>query len=444
MGLFGNGNIFNTIKKEYEISLKKLDAKAIEKIKGGKGNPLAFFNSKFYRIFTSSMFKALNSLEKGNSRQYYKYLNQSAGDYSKRKGGNIAESMRSHADFIRDFLKKNNDENLRYSLLGIFTDIADILDNQKWKSAFKRAFGHVDKVGATNTMATALKTIYMSLVITFETIGLKLLSFEYDLHSGIDPKMSVLNIMTRHSSFMKSVVIPMIKVIAICQNLKDPLSVLNEFISDENKAVDAKKRAREAGYPYKPEENGLSVVEVFKIEQMDNSLFKNRKRSSEAVGPIAAITVAIQAMLGTGTTAGVAGGTIFGLTVSAATGTILIFSAIVILLIIAVPLSRLIIYWVNVKKVDVQKELEMQAELLSNNIVLLQEKLEKTSDKEERARLQNIINKQIEMLVKLQQDIRKYLDEEYEASIDAEKLAENDDNNRGDSDDADDEFEVAI
>jgi hypothetical protein len=446
MVLFGNGNIFNVIKKEYESDLKRLNRDVIDKMKGGKGNSLAFFNSRVYRVFTSSMFKVLNTLDKGKSRQYYNYLNQSAGDYSRRRGGNVAEQMKNHANFIENILKKEKNDNLEYSLLGIFTDIYDILEDQKWKAAFKRAFSHVDKSGATNTIVTAFKMMYLALVITFETTGLKLLSFEYDLHTGIEAEQSISNIMTKYSSFMKSVAIPMIKVICICQNIKDPLSVVNELIKDETTANDMKKKAKEAGYPYKPEENGLSAMESFRVGRMDNELF-SKSKSSES-GPMMAIIAAAKALSGgagaagaVSTAAGAAGA---GAAANPVVMTILIFAAIVILLLIAVPVARLVIYWVNVKKVDIQKELEMQAELLSNNIVQLQEKLEKTSNKEERARLQNIINKQIDMLVKLQENIKKYLDDEYEASVDAEQLAEDDDNSPGENDGTDDDFEVAI
>jgi hypothetical protein len=450
MNLFGNGSIFNIIKKEYENNLKKLNQSVIEKMKGGKGNPLAFYNSRLYRIFTSSMFKVLNTLNKGKSQQYYNYLNQSAGDYSKRKGGNIAEQMKSHVAFIEDILKKNNNDNLQYSLLGIFTDIYDILQDQKWKSAFKRAFSHVDKSGATNTIVTSFKMMYFALVITFETTGLKLLSFEYDLYTGIEAEKSIANIMETYSSFMKSVAIPMIKIICVCKNIKDPLSLVNELIKDENTANDMKKKAKEAGYPYKPEENGLSVIESFKVDQLDNTLL-SKSKSSEA-GPLAALIVAAQILSGTavggGTTAGAAiaatATVVGGSVLPPVAAAILIFAGVIIILLISVPIARLVIYWVNVKKVDIQKELEMQAELLNNNIVQLQEKLEKTSNKEERARLQNIINKQIDMLVKLQGDIKKYLNDEYEASVDAIQLAEDDDNSPGDSNEGDDDFEVAI
>jgi hypothetical protein len=369
MNLFGNGSVFNVIKKEYENNLKRLNESVIEKMKGGKGNPLAFYNSRLYKVFTSSMFKVLNTLNKGKSQQYYNYLNQSAGDYSKRKGGNVAEQMKSHAEFIKDILNKNNNDDLQYSLLGIFTDIYDILQDQKWKAAFKRAFAHVDKSGATNTIVTSFKMMYFALVITFEATGLKLLSFEYDLHTGIEAEKSIANIMERHSSFMKSVAIPMIKIICICKNIKDPLSVVNELIKNENTANDMKKKAKEAGYPYKPEENGLSIVESFKIEQLDNSLF-SKSKSSEG-GPLAVLIFAAKAILSAGgassTASAVGGGatasTLFGASVGTATtinpivATILVFAAIIILLLIAVPVARLVIYWANVKKSMFKKNL---------------------------------------------------------------------------------------
>jgi hypothetical protein len=456
MALYIGDISFKTIKKEYEDSLRKLNPDVILRNKGGKGNPLAFFNSRLYRLFTASIFKALNSLEKGKNQQYYKYINQSAGDYSKRKGGNVATQMASHAEFINSFIKKEKNENLEYSLLGIFVDIFNILEDQKWKSAFKRAFMHVDKTGATNTVVSAFKMIYIALVITFEAIGLKMLSFEYDVHTGIDPETAILNIMKLHSSFMKSVTLPMIKVICICELINDPLKMVNEIISDENTVKEAKKKAREAGYPYKVEENGLSALESFKIERMDNILC-NKNKSTES-GLLAAVTTALYSIFSTTaagsavTTAVLPGGSLAAGAAAASinpiTAAILLCSVIIILILIAIPTARLIIYWVNVKKVDIQKDLEMQAELLNNNIILLQEKLEKTTNKEERARLQNIITRQIEMLVKLQNDIRKYLDDEYEAAVDAKKEAENDENSldsNGDDDEGNnDDFEVSI
>jgi hypothetical protein len=443
---------FQLIKKEYENSLRKLNPDVIFKNKGGKSNPLTFYNSRVYKLFTASIFKALNSLEKGKNQQYYKYINQSAGDYSKRKGGNVSAQMTSHADFIEKLIKKENNENLEYSLLGIFVDIWHILENPKWKAAFKRAFAHVDKVGTTNTVASSFKMIYMALVIAFETIGLKMLSFEYDVHTGIDPETAILNIMRLHSSFMKSVVLPMIKIICVCELINDPLKTVNEIITDENTVKDAKRRAQESGYPYKFEENGLSSIESYKIEQLNN-IPLNRGKSQESIGLLAMVSEEIAKHIGIA----IVGKTVTGVAALGAGSTaaisiipaILVFSAIIIILLAAVPIARLIIYWINVTKVDMQKELELQAELLNNNIIMLQEKLEKTTNKEERARLQNIINKQIEMLVKFQNQIKKYLDDEYEASIDAKKEDENNENSQdsnGENDEtgSNDDFEVTI
>jgi hypothetical protein len=435
-----------TVKREYDFYSKMLNENTINKLKGGKGNPLAFYNSRIYRLFTSSMFKVLNSFEKGSNKEYYKYLNQSHGDYSKRKGGDIARRMASYTEFVKDILDSNNGD-LQYSLLGIFIDIYEILTDRSWISAFGRAFSHIDKTGAANTIITSFKMIYMALVITFESIGLKLVLFEYDMIQGSDPAKSIEKIMTQHSSFMKSIALPMIKIICMCRNIKDPLSAVNGLINDENKVKDAKKRAGESGYPYKPEENGLTAVESYKIEQLDNASFA---KSNEAAGPLAAVGAAVTALLGGGGGAAAAGGAgtaaVGGLSIlGLGTGlSIAVIVVMIILLIAAVPVARLVIYWLNVRKVDIEKELEMQAELLSNNITRLKEKLDKTSDKEERARLQNIIDKQIAILKKIQEDIKKYLDDDYEAAVEAQQTAEDDDSSYNAEDGGGGGFEVAI
>jgi hypothetical protein len=436
MNLFRGSIDFAAIKKEYETQLNKLNPDTITKIKGGTGNPLAFFNTRFYRLFTASMFKAFHALEKGKSQQYYKYLNQSSGDYSKRKGGNVQAQMISHAEFIADFIKKSNNENLRYSLLGIFTDIWAILKDARWVAAFKKAFSHVEKTGETNSIVSSFKMMYLALVIAFESAGIKMLSFEYDVYTGIDPEKSISNIMQTHSSFMKSVIFPVIRIICICKNIKNPLDTVNNLIKDENTVKTAKKNANESGYTYNPEENGLTSIEAFRIEQIN--------RSTEDTSLLRNIVSIIPAFFGlTGASAGVVAAGTASLPL---TGAIMTFTVVIILLIIAIPVARLIIYYINIKKVDLQKELEMQAELLNNNILQLQEKLEKTSNEDERVRLQNIINKQIEMLVDLQGKIKKYIDEEYEASVYAQQEADSDDNvqTKGDDDANDGGFEVSI
>jgi uncharacterized membrane protein YhiD involved in acid resistance len=163
---------------------------------------------------------------------------------------------------------------------------------------------------------------------------------------------------------------------------------------------------------------------------------------------VAALGLAVIKLLGiTGGTSSLAASTI---ALSPLIGALLLISLAVILVLVAVPVGRLVVYYVNMKKVDLQKEMELQAELLNNNIISLQEKLEKTSDEKERARLQNIINKQIEMLTKLQANIKKYLDEEYEASVAATQQVQTDDNvndqdaGGGDTDGNNDDFEIEI
>lgn len=450
MALFYTGPAdFDSVRREYEDCLKRFKPELIQRNKGGKGNPLAFYNSRAYKLFTASVYKAIRSLETGKNKEYAKYIFDSKGDYSKRKGGNVAAQLASHAAFLEDFLKKSGSRNLRYSLLGIFTDIWGILKNPKWTAAFKRAFSHADKTGKTNTIASSFAMIYAALAIVFEAAGIKMLSVEYDIYAGIPAEQAVLNIMKTHPAFMKSAAMPMIRVICVCLNISDPVKMVNEAIADEEAVKKAKKQAREAGYPYKSEENGLSAMEAHKIEQMDNAARSRESKSGimETLGMAASAITGVKA-------AGVAAGAtaaIYGVPVSAAAAVLILCASIVILLMCAVPVARMAIYWASVRKVDIQKELELQAELLNNNILSLQEKLEKAGSEEERAKIQNIINKQVEMLVRLQGQVKKYLDEEYEASIDAVKEAEGGDpaasEEPGDGDesgDGDGNFEVAI
>ena len=100
----------------------------------------SFFKSPSYKFIISLFKKAITKFENGENKDYYKHVYLTLGDYSKRKGyeGNIYVNMREQALYIKDYV--NEHSAAKYTILGVYADLWDILENEKWKIAFKRAF----------------------------------------------------------------------------------------------------------------------------------------------------------------------------------------------------------------------------------------------------------------------------------------------------------------
>src|SRR5574344_2105068 len=112
---------FEDIKKLYDNAQKSFT------VKGGtstKTDP-AFFKSKMYLKFLLSNYKSIQKLESGNNSKYFKLLEDSAGDYSRRKGGNISAQVRDHVTYCKNLITKN--PILKYSIVGVFCDTYDIV-----------------------------------------------------------------------------------------------------------------------------------------------------------------------------------------------------------------------------------------------------------------------------------------------------------------------------
>lgn len=388
---------FDTISKQYEAGSRNYNPDSVAKNKDS--NPAAFYSSSMYKAFMSVMYKGMRKFESGSNKEYYNYLIATNGDYSRRKGGNVYEQMRSHAEFIKQYIAKEGNKNLKNSFLQVYVDLWDILNDRDWKNAFRRAFEYSAKEG-DNSIVSSFKFIYIAAIVALESISFKVVNFEFDVHSGINPDKAAADIMLQHNAFMKSVVVPAINLICLCQNTSKPLDVVNQVASDE-RAMKNKEKAKEAA-------GLMTEVQSYSVENSFLGWVKSGAKSLYDV--FNGLASAGAKSLGMSTVSFV-----------------VIFSVAVYLVFFAIPTARLIIYYVNMHKVNMQKELELQAELLNNNILVLQEQLEKTSDEKERIRLQNIISRQIEILAKLKAKIKDDLDDEYMAAAAAEKAIENDD-----------------
>ena len=440
---------FKTIKDIYDKADKNFNPKN-HKVDSKDPNT-QIFTSKIYFKFLSMNNKTIQKALKQSNPEYYKLLDETNGDYSRRKGGKIPEQLRDHVDWAKEAIRSNS--NLKYSILGIFVDTYTILNDLKWRAAFKLAFDYCRKNGDNRTIAAAVKSLYFAMVISCETLLLKVLEIEYMISMDNDIQNATLQVQTRYPVFMKKTVVPAINLFILMTNLKDPSTYVKSIITGESKT----KRSTEN-----------FTVPVYKDEgqrSVEGAIFDTMKAAGGAIANIAASGIAAVAGLGSaafnggiGASAGAASGILTGAGASAG-GVAFLIGIIGTLWFVftIIPSIRIILYYVAIAKINVQKELALHEEMLANNIATLKQKYDNMKAGPEKEKLGEVIKKQQGMYEDLLAKIKNMASDNYnddtatdnELSSDeseSEKEADKkgkETNTDGDSDD-DDGFDVLI
>ena len=341
--------------------------------------PESFFKSPLYRSVILLMGKAIKKFESGTNKDYYKHVYITQGDYSKRKGyeGSIYDSMKEQAEYIQEYVKSHGFA--KYTILGIYSDLWDILTDSKWRIAFKKAFDYpVDE--KNRSIVDGFRLSYVALVLAFESIAVKIVDFKYALYSGIADVDAINSIQNDNASMMKNMVIPSIELITLCKNTSTPLHIVEDMIAEEEKG----KKSTESYDPTTSTEGVfsetigklMSKIVIPGISKGVSKISGLASKHPKLAIPIAAIAAAI----------------LF---------TILAFNA-----------SRMILYYVGIHKIDLEKRLEIESELIANNVNELKLKAEKASTKEERDRWNNIIAKQLEIKNNIDTKLGKRFDDD--------------------------------
>lgn len=365
---------FAKIKEAYDKADKGFNP-AKHKVSNKDPNPQAY-TSKIYFKFLAINNKTINKSLKSSNAEYYKTIMETNGDYSRRKGGNLPEQIKSHVDWARDVIAKY--PNLKYSILGVFCDTYDILNDLKWRAAFKLAFDYCKKNGDNKTIVAAIKSLYFAMVISCETTFMKVIETEYYISLGTNPEDAVSNIHEKYYTFMKKNIIPTINMIVLLRNTKDPIMYVKSYMTGESKA----KRATE-NY----------TIPMYKDEatkSAEGAIFDTMKASGGAIINIAASGLAsgfgIAAVAGKGAIAAAVG--------SNPVGWVLAIVGTLWFVITLIPSIRIIIYYAMISKTNIQKELKLHSEMLNNNIAALKEKYNNMSPGAEKDKLGEVIKKQ--------------------------------------------------
>lgn len=428
---------FKDIKDVYDKADKNFNPKKKGLDNSKEVNPQAF-TSKIYFKFLAMSSKTINKAMKSNNLDYYKIIEETNGDYSRRRGGDIAAQIKNHVDWSNDIIGKR--PSTRYSILGVFSDVYAILSDMKWRAAFKLAFEYCKKNGDTKTIISAIKNLYFGMVVSCETTLLKVIELEYDISLGKDVEEALLQLQTKYYTFMKKNIIPTINLYTLMKNINDPIQYVKNIITGESKA---KKATENFTVPMYKDEHTLSV---------EGRMWDTIKHSAGAITNL----IASSGTAALGTTAAVVGGTSLTIGGVAAFPITVIIAAIGSLWFIftLLPSIRIIIYYAMISKTNIQKELKLNEEMLRNNIAELQAKYDSMRDGPEKEKLGEIIEKQKkyyeEILGKIEDDNRNSYNDDVTVDneldrddADSDKEAEQAAGEAGD-DSSDDDFNVMI
>ena len=444
---------FNAIKAIYDKADKNFNPKN-HKVDNKDPSPQVF-TSKVYFKFLSMNNKTISKALKTANPEYYKLLEDTNGDYSRRKGGHIAEQIKAHVDWAKELVRIY--PNLKYSILGTFVDVYSILSDLRWRAAFKLAFDFCRKNGDNRTIAAAIKSLYFAMVISCETTVLKLIELEYMISLGNTPENAVLQLQTRYAVFMKKSIVPSINLFVLLKNINDPTSYVKSVINGETKA---KKSTENFTVPmYKDKAT----------KSMEGAFFDTMKAAGGAIANIAAsglaavggfIAAANTGAAGIGLGKAAAGAAAITGGSFGAGGAAFVVGVIGTLWFIftIIPSIRIILYYAAISKVNVQKELALHEEMLSNNIATLKEKYDNMKAGEAKDKLGAVIEKQQKMYEDLLAKIKNMSSDNYnddtavdnalstdesESDKEADK-AGTDTNADGDVEDVGDGFSVLI
>lgn len=380
------------IKEAYDTASKRYTVNPSD----NKGKtPESFYRSPMYKYLIGLNNKTIKRISSGPNKDYFKHIYITQGDYSKRKGyeGSIYQSMKSQTDYIIDYVKSN--PALRYTILGVYCDLWALLNNDKWKMAFKKAFSLVGN-GKKDSMVESFRLLYVSAVMAFESIAMKIVDFKFSIYSGVNPITAISNLQNSNSGIMKHIVIPAIDIVVLAMNTKIPMNIVDDMTKDENAGL----KAAENWNPNSPSEVTLSeeglIGDMFRFfGKHIPKLYKGLMEKFPWVKWVAVVALVIAGIIA------------------------------------IIPSTRSIIYFVSMQKSNFEENLEIQKELLENNISELKERLYKTSDPKERDRIQKIIDKQIDMKNNLEAKLSKNKDDEIQAELGVQSELDDDSESTG-------------
>ena len=383
-----------SIKKLYDKADKNFNPSKSMNTTDTEPSPATFQTKIWYKLY-SMVYKSAEKAKKGKNSEYYKQIDATNGDYS-RRGQGVGEQVEVTYSYIKKLIK--NDPKLQYSMCGVFCDTYENLKDLKWRAAYKLAYDTVSKNKNVKSLVGAFKLMYWTEVFACESMMLKLIELPFKAEEGLNAYDVVQNIQYRNKTFMDKVVIPGINLSAMIRGTKEPAKMVRNYIGGEKNAEKAQE----------------SMMDVHLTSEEGVFFNTLKKAAGNIVAVVTEGTAAVLALITTTTAAsGVAAsgslaafiagtgpaGLAVGATISVALCIIFLFTLI--------PTIRLIIYYSYTSEIDMVKELELHRELLENNIMSLKERYDGMRPGPEKDKLRDVIKKQEKMYKDLVEKLEK-------------------------------------
>lgn len=398
---FGNRYDIASMKKLYEKADKNFNPSKATNSTDSEPSAATFQTKIWYKLY-SMVYKSAEKLKKGKNSEYYKQIDATNGDYS-RRGQGVGEQVEVTYSYIKKLIK--NDPKLQYTMCGVFCDTYENLKDLKWRAAYKLAFDTVNKNKNVKSLVGAFKLMYWTQAFSCESMMLKLIEVPFKSEAGENVYDIVQNIQYKNREFMDKVVIPGINMNAMIRGTKDPAKLVRNYINGEKSAAKAQESmidihmTSEEGVVFETLKKAAGNIALVVTEGI-GAVGAIIGASSISGGGAGALTFALAPKIGA--TAAVAVGAAAPIaTVAAAVALCVLF------LFTLIPTIRLIIYYAYTSEIDMTKELELHKVLLENNIGTLKEKYDGMRPGPEKDKLRDVIAKQEKMFDDLVEKLNK-------------------------------------
>jgi hypothetical protein len=378
--------------------------KSSNKFKKGSGTKEGgFINPELERDCNLSFnyfYKKILNGKNSNLTGLYSVTTKISGDLNKINRETL-DYFKACYNKCENIVKKTSSKNIKeYSVLKLYMDTFDILLNSKYIAAFKKAYSYIDKnsnIGNTPSAASIFTMLH--LILTYFLFHSSLIITKIfvliDKESLVDIKEyeNIIEAVTHEFKAMViSVGFPSIHIINYLNSLSNPLSDLNKAIDEEKKIKDKMKSKENLNYDELSKEAYL----------VDNT----NKRGAES---ISAITLAL-----------IIAGAIAGI-------------------ILLIYIIRRALYFIGAVKIDTVNYIFEEREMLKMNVEGLNEKLASLTDKNEIAKLKEVIKKQNEWIDKFDKYLLKNQKYIHDANLEA-----NDEMKKDDDHQEEDDFQVVL
>lgn len=316
-------------------------------------------------------------------------LNTSGNPFKDQNFSKITKNIyNSFTKMISDY--KNDKRVSENSVLKIYCDVYDALNDSKLQKMFNTAYGEFEK--KKRVYDTSIHNIFVmcnQLMVSFLYFSLSYSPDVISTYSENNYDLILDEIHLKYASIIKGIGFAALEIAMVFRSIKDPDGELKKAIKAQNEGSEKIAKAKESY-------DSVTTKNLY-YELSNESYLVDDSNEFHEKGTESALVV-----------------------------TLIVIASIAALLAL-IPLIRRAIYLAGTIKTDMTESLKIDVMTIMVNIESLKEKRDATTDPKERKRIQSIIDKQQKFVDKHKDLVENLNEESIQSSYEAEYEIENED-----------------